>query len=69
MIDLLQTIVTQVTALVAKGLALDQVRKEVDLEPLRKAFAGMDPVLNDVWQESIVTALIERADLYARGTI
>jgi glyoxylase-like metal-dependent hydrolase (beta-lactamase superfamily II) len=44
--DLLLSIKQQTDASAAKGESLEQVRKGIDLEKYRKAFAGEDPLLN-----------------------
>ncbi len=67
--DLLRSVVDQVDRLTAAGHTLDEIRKAVDVTKFRTAMAGGDAAANDLFDDSIVRALIERAYTSSRGGV
>lgn len=51
------------------GKTVEEARSSIDFEPYRKEFAGEDEFLRQVFQGSIVTALVDRAWAEAQGAI
>jgi cyclase len=68
-IDLLRFVVDGVGRLAAAGATLDEVRTRLDLAAFKQRLAGDDPALVELWDDSIVRALLERAFLETRGGV
>jgi cyclase len=69
LIALLRAVNEGVARLAAENLPVDEVRKRLDLAAFRDRMAGTDPGLLELWQDSIMTALVERAFQSARGAL
>ncbi len=67
LIGALQSVRAQVAPLARADVPLEDVRKRVDLEPIRKAFAGDDPWLRHVLSVVFTGDLIANAYKEARG--
>jgi glyoxylase-like metal-dependent hydrolase (beta-lactamase superfamily II) len=67
--DLLRSVVDQVDALEAEGKTLEDIRKAIDVAKFRKTMAGEDAAANELFDDSIVRALVERAFTSARGGV
>ncbi len=69
MIALLTSIDTQVRAAVGRGEALEQVRKSVDLESYRRAFAGDSPLRTMLFANYVQGPGVSRAFLQLTGKL
>ncbi|UTP39523.1 MBL fold metallo-hydrolase [Phenylobacterium sp. LH3H17] len=67
LIAALESVRAQVAPLAKADLPLDEVRRRIDLEPIRKAFAGDDPWLRYVLSAVFTGDLIANAYKEARG--
>ncbi|MDP3749637.1 MAG: MBL fold metallo-hydrolase [Phenylobacterium sp.] len=67
LIAALERVRAQVALLAKAGVPLEEVRKRLDLEPIRKAFAGDDPWLRFVLAVVFTGDLISNAYKEARG--
>jgi glyoxylase-like metal-dependent hydrolase (beta-lactamase superfamily II) len=66
---LLGSVVRQVGELQAGGKTLDEVRAALDLRAFRERMVGGDAAQEEVWTESVMKALVERAWQATRGGI
>jgi cyclase len=66
-IALLESVLRQVEAIAPTVRNVEDVR--VDIESFRKRMAGDDPENNVWWQDLVVTGLVERAFLEAKGRL
>ena len=67
LVELLSSLVSQVSAAVRDGLSLEDTRKRVDLERFRVRFAGDDRRRNRAFREYFLTPAVETAWKQARG--
>lgn len=67
LIGALESVRAQVAPLAKAGLPLEEVRRRVELEPIRQAFAGDDPWLRHVLSVVFTGDLIANAYKEARG--
>lgn len=65
--SMLQEIVDQVRAAYRAGLTVEEARAAIDFSPYRTRLAGDDPFLQQVFDSSIRTALVDRAWAEAQG--
>ena len=65
--DVLEAVVHQTREKSRGGLPLDEIRKTIDLESFHRAMVAGDARLEELWNDSIVRALVERAFQSARG--
>jgi glyoxylase-like metal-dependent hydrolase (beta-lactamase superfamily II) len=66
-IALLESVTSQVAALSAQNKTADDIRKAIDLAAARQKFCAGDKEREELWVDSIETALIDRAWLWSRG--
>lgn len=67
LIAALQAVRAQVGALARDGVSLDEIRKQVDLSPLRDGFAGSDAWLRNLMDAVFLGDLVSNAYKEARG--
>ena len=65
---LLVTVTEGVQTAYRAGKTVEAARASIDFEPFREQFAGKDPFLLQVFESSIVVALVDRAWAEAQGT-
>jgi cyclase len=68
-IELLESVVSQVRDAAGRGLSLEETRKAVKLESFRRRLAGDDPVRLETFDDSIVRVAIQRAYMEAKGEL
>ena len=68
-IELLESVVSQVREAAGRGLSLEETRKAVKLESFRRRLAGDDPVRLETFDDSIVRVGILRAYMEAKGEL
>jgi hypothetical protein len=66
---LLESVVRQVRELQETGKTLDEVRAALDLRAFHDRMVAGDAAQEEVWTESVVKALVERAWQSVRGGI
>jgi cyclase len=69
LIELLNSLTTQVKQAVAQGLTLEDTRKKVNLDPFRDRIAGNDPVRQRAFRDFFVQPAVDRAYDEAKGTL
>ena len=68
-VELLESLVTQVNDAVKRGVTLEDTKKAINLESFRQRLAGDDPVRKGVFADSILREAVERAYKAAKGEI
>jgi glyoxylase-like metal-dependent hydrolase (beta-lactamase superfamily II) len=68
-IELLESVVSQVRDAAGRGLTLEETRKAVKLDSFRRRLAGDDPVRLETFDDSIIRVAILRAYMEAKGEL